>query len=216
MPRETKARSLSRSLPNRLGRRCLIGAMSVSLALAGSAGEDTETSADSPAKVVHFERSQNLAATNPLGCVDANTVTTQSTAADIASGVKACLEQGDYERLGPLLMVASAYARYDTLRVTDTTAHAALTTLFADRFADASETQVQQVLQAVDEFQNDPDRHQEVCKLLGALGPPEYRPDYMIAHGIEAFLEDSTKRPVREIDSDAGWRTALEFVNCEH
>ena len=193
--------------------RRLLAMMPVAaLALLGA--EAPETASDSPARVVHFEHSQNLAATNPLGCVDANEVAPQSTAADIASGAKACLEAEDYDRLLPLVMMASAYARYDTLRVTDETAHAALSALFADRFAEASDAQVERLMEAGDAFNADADRHGKVCAVLTSLGPPDYRPDYMIAHGMQAFLDDSDEPPVREIDREAAWRTALEFVNC--
>lgn len=40
------------------------------------------------------------------------------------------------------------------------------------------------------------------------------RPDYMIAHGLEALLGESSAPPVREIDTVSGWKKALAYVKC--
>ena len=36
----------------------------------------------------------------------------------------------------------------------------------------------------------------------------------MIAHGLQAFLNDSDEPAVREIETPEGWKKALSFVNC--
>ena len=50
-------------------------------------------------RIINWESPGNLAATNPLGCVTAETVSATDTAADIASGARACLDEGDYDRM---------------------------------------------------------------------------------------------------------------------
>ena len=103
---------------------------------------------------------------------------------------------------------------YDTLRVTDPSLRPALTALFADRFEGLSTAPRERAVAAVDVQRNDDRRVRALCAKLVALGPPEYQPTYMVAHGPGAVLGESEEPPVREIDQASGWKKALTFVNC--
>ena len=176
-----------------------------------------DSAQDSPGRprIINWENPESLAATNPLRCVAAETVSASDTAADIASGARACLAERDYDRMADLLLVSNAFAYYDTLRVTDPTAHGALGALFEDRFAYISRSQRRRVLRAVDELRRDEKRVGGLCATLAAVGPPRYRPTYMIAHGLMSFPGVRQGPPLREIDAVAGWRKALvEFIEC--
>ena len=168
-----------------------------------------------PPQIINWESPGNLAATNPLGCVAAETVSATDTAADIASGARACLDEREYERMADLLLLANAYATYDTLRVTDRTAHAAVIALVADRFVDVSRRERRRVLRAAEKLRGDEKRIGALCATMAAAGPPHYRPTYMIAHGLMSFPGAPKQSPLREIDTVAGWRKVLvEFVKC--
>ena len=163
---------------------------------------------------VHIESPGSLAATNPLGCVAAQTVSNTDTAADIASGARACLDTGDYEGMADLMLVANSFAYYDTLRVTDPSARAALTALFVDRFEDISTAQRDRVGTAINALVQNDSRVGALCAKLAALGPPEYRPTYMIAHGLATVVGEQREPPIREIDRASGWEEALTFARC--
>ncbi|MXY57740.1 MAG: hypothetical protein F4029_11150 [Gammaproteobacteria bacterium] len=167
-----------------------------------------------PANGVHIEVPGNLAATNALDCVAAETVSNSFTAADITSGARACLDMGNYDRMADLLLVANAFAYYDTLRVTDTSAHAALSALFAEQFADISSAQRDRAGTAIDALAGDDARVGALCANLADLEPPEYLPTYMLAHGLAHLIGDEKEPPLREIDRAAGWREALTFTKC--
>ncbi len=174
-------------------------------------------SEDSPGRprIINWESPGNLAATNPLGCVAAETVSASDTAADIASGARACLDEREHDRMAELLLLANAYATYDTLRVTDPTAHAAVIALVADRFLGVSRRERRRVLRAVEKLRGDDERIGALCASMAAAGPPHYRPTYMIAHGLMSFPGAPKQSPLREIDTVAGWRKVLvEFVKC--
>ena len=162
----------------------------------------------------HIEVPGNLAATNPLDCVAVEAVSNSHTAADIASGARSCFDEGDDDAMADLMLVASAFAYYDTLRVTDESAHAALTALFADRFADIPSTQRDRVATAIDALADDRDRVGALCAKLADLGPPEYWPTYMLAHGLGTLVGEEKEPAVRNIDRAAGWKQALSFTNC--
>ena len=100
------------------------------------------------------------------------------------------------------------------MRVTDESAHAALTALFADRFADISARQHDRVGTAIDGLAGDASRVVALCAKLRDLGPPEYWPTYMLAHGLGTLIGEQEEPQVREIDRSAGWKKALTFTKC--
>ena len=163
---------------------------------------------------VYVETPGNLAATNPLNCVGAETVSNTDTAADIASGARACVDTGDYDGMANLVLVANAFAYYDTLRVTDPSAHSALNALIAVRFEDISMAQRGRVGTAVEALVHDAPRVRALCAKLAALGPPDYRPTYMIAHGLGTVVGEQEGPPVRKIDRASGWQESLTYVKC--
>ncbi len=200
---------------SRTGRTHRVGLAVVSAMVLCAMVADSAQDRPGRPRIINWESPGNLAATNPLGCVASETVSATDTAADIASGVRACIKEGDYDRMADLVLVANAYAYYDTLRVTDPTAHAAVTALFADRFLGLSRSQRRRVLRAVEKLRGDEKRIGGLCATLAAVGPPRYRPTYMIAHGLMSFPGMPKESPLREIDTVAGWRKVLvEFVNC--
>ena len=202
---------------SRAGRNHGVGWVAVSaMVLCAMVADSAQDRPVRPQTIINWESPGNLAATNPLGCVDAETVIASDTAADIASGARACLDERDYDRMADLIVFASAYAFYDTLRVTDPSAHAAQGALFLDRFEDISRSQRRRLLRAVDRREGDEKRLGELCAMLVAVGPPRYRPTYMIAHGLLSFPGMPKEvTAVREIDRAEGWRkTLVEFVKC--
>ncbi len=165
-------------------------------------------------QVINFESQGNLQTTNPLDCVSALTVKPTSTAADITAGAKACAQQSKYDQAAELIMVASAYAYFDTLRVSDKTAHGALTALFSKEFGSMQETERNELFASIDALDGDEQRIREICDYLVSSTPPSYVPDYMIAHGMGAFT-DSIKEPlVRDFDASEGWTKSMVFVKC--
>ena len=137
--------------------------------------------------ITRHESPGNLAATDPLPCVAATSVKNTSSAADISAGAKECAAKQEYDRAAELIMVATAYAFYDTLRVADPSAHGALGALFAKDFGPMPEFQMSNVVASMDALDNDEKRKRELCSHLRSSSPPAYMPGYMIAHGMGAF-----------------------------
>ncbi len=198
----------------RTGRSHGIGWAVVSAMMVCAMAADSEEDGAGRQQITHWETAGNLAATDPLDCVAAEAVSATDTAADIASGARTCLDEGDYARMADLLLVANVYAYYDTLRVADQSAHAALGALFADRFGGISKSQADRYMDAFRALVADGKRLGGLCSMLSALGPPEYRPTYMIAHGLGSFPGMVEGSPLREIDTAAGWRKALGYAKC--
>ena len=164
--------------------------------------------------IVTFESPGNLKATDPLDCVSYETISNTHTAADIAAGMKKCLMEGEFDRAAELMRAADAFAYFDTLRVTDLSAHAALSALFVAQAEGTSLSDRQALLSAVESLTAETDRSGHLCEVLSALDPPDYYPTYMIAHGLAAFIPENDEPPLQEIDRANGWREALGYIDC--
>lgn len=165
-------------------------------------------------QVKHFESKGNLISTKPLTCVAATSVSSSSSAADITAGAKACASAGNYKQAAKLVMVASAYAFYDTKRVADKSAHGALNALFAKEFGPLPEKERNSLMANIDALAKDTKTKAEICSFLITSQPPTYMPNYMIAHGMGAFTGGSQEPLVKNFDSKLSWAKAMKFVKC--
>lgn len=68
-----------------------------------------------------------------------SSVSNKHTPADIYPGVAACLKAGDFEKAAQLYLTAGTFGRFDQLRVSDRTAHQAVTVLQRNSFADLTQ-----------------------------------------------------------------------------
>ncbi len=165
-------------------------------------------------QITNYESKGNLAATNPLACVSSTSVGPESTAADIAAGAKDCAKSSKYNEAAELIMVASAYAYFDTQRVADKNAHGALNALFAKEFGSLPEAERSELFSSIDALDSNDLRKSEICAYLSSAAPPTYYPDYMIAHGMGAF-SGSTKEPlITNFNPSDAWSKSMAFLKC--
>ncbi len=162
-------------------------------------------------QVTNYEQAGNLAATNPLACVSATSVGPKSSAADIAAGARKCADQSNYNQAAELIMVASAYAHFDTQRVVDNTSHGALTALFGKEFGSLPETEKHAVFSSIESLDKNPTRKGELCSFLISAQPPSYFPGYMIAHGMGVTGEPL----MQNFDADDAWARSMSFIKCD-
>ena len=162
------------------------------------------------AQVINYEQAGNLASTKPLACVSATSIGPQSSAADIAAGAKECADQSKYSQAAELIMVASAYAHFDTQRVADKTAHGALNALFGKEFGPLPDAEKRAVFSRIEALDKNPTRKGELCSFLVSATPPSYYPGYMIAHGMGASGEPL----IKDFDAGAAWSRSMAFINC--
>ena len=180
-----------------------------------STKEEAEPTGSEDTQITDYESAGNLEATAPLACIPATEVENTNSAADVAAGAKACADAGQYDQAAELIMVASAYAFYDTQRVADETAHGALSAVFTEQFGSLPEAERSQLFDNIDTLDSDAARKGEICEYLRASEPPTYMPTYMIAHGMGAFTGESQEPLVEDFDAAGSWEKALEFVNCD-
>lgn len=199
----------------------------VAAALAGCATPPTTThntglpqytvQTSSGEKITHYESAGNLQSNATLGCVRLSAVTGKHTPADIYPGVAACIKAGDFEKAAPLYLVAGVFGRFDKLRVSDRTAHQAVTVLQRNDFADLTQDQRESFFMNYlqPRLEKGSSSLAALCAAVDRVGPPDYFPNYMIQHGMGAYLGRSDGGLVQGFDPDKGWQDSLSgYLHC--
>jgi len=142
------------------------------------------------AEVINVETKGNLKSENPLACVD---ITTQDiskhTPADILIGSKKCIDKKDYSNAARLYKSAAFYGRFDIARVKDKTAHQGMRVLYLKFSQSLSKEQLLLLQPLLLKQSNTTNKvviadDKTICK---HLIKPNYYPNYLIMHGIQAI-----------------------------
>ncbi|RUS65047.1 hypothetical protein EGN72_01705 [Pseudorhodobacter sp. E13] len=184
----------------------LIGALALGLMEAASA----------QAQVTNHEMPGSLAPTTDPGCVSPAQAAVTLTPPDLSLGVLACAQAGDFDAAVELYVLMQLRARFDTLRVADTTAHQAEQVLAMQTFAALSPANQAQLQAAFERFGDTGGaRHTAFCAVVTAQGAPDYLPDYMIQHGITAFTGVTGDGLVPGFAVQAAWDGLLGgYLQC--
>jgi hypothetical protein len=163
--------------------------------------------------VSNYNAKGNLESPKPSGCVAVNQLSNQQNPVDIFTGLNTCMSDGNYSQAAELYFAGMSYGYFDTKRVSDKTAHQAISVLRMNVFG-AQQKEVMEKLQvALDRISSD---NSAICKSLTDLGAPSYKPTYMIQHGMGAFTGQSTKDGlVENFNSTTAWTDSLvTIVKC--
>jgi hypothetical protein len=166
------------------------------------------------AQVTSFETEGNLKPTHDLACIAMDEIRNVYTPADLMAAHVKCRDAGQFENAFVLLLVAGTYARFDTLRVSDQTAHDAFLVLEANSQPD--EKAGAGVKAAADPYLSPgSEKMRAFCTAIKRLGPPDYYPAYMVRHGMGAFFGAGGGLVVN-FDAKAGWKTSLDsWLHCD-
>ena len=141
----------------------------------------------------------NLAATKNIGCVPLSKLNNQYTPADLAQGLTQCIRTEKYEDATKLYALMWAYGKFDTYRVADKSAHQAINMLIYQIRSSLSRNEADieknnEFAKISHELRRPGSRFlPEMCREIKQLGPPDYFPDYMILHGMNAVLDTMRK-----------------------
>ena len=171
------------------------------------------------AQTTNIETPGNLQATRDLPCLAPAEMKAEYTPADLAPAIIKCARGGRPEDGLFLFATMIGFAAFDGQRVTDETAAQARSALSIQVgntlkngdpavFAEWSKTMN-------GAMQKGSPLTPEQCDLLARVGPPDYRPDYMIAHGIKAVTGSDEPALRDDFDAGATWKTVLtQFLRC--
>ncbi|WP_242521877.1 hypothetical protein [Motiliproteus sp. SC1-56] len=159
-------------------------------------------------KVVNYEAEGNLSRSKSIQCKPISQLSNKNNPVDIFTGIANCIENNNFQNAAELYYAGMSYGYYDTKRVSDTTAHQAISVLRMNIGGGMTEEQLQNLQHALDSL-----TPEKICPTLTRLGKPEYRPTYMIQHGLGAFTGQSTKDGlVGNFDPASAWLDSLSTI----
>lgn len=158
----------------------------------------------------------NLESTRDIGCVKSAELSNQDTPADLFKGLANCIDSGAHDNGVLMLALAGVYGRYDTLRVTDASAHQAIAVLKLTYVDSRDEAKKKAFFEYISKAFKDPSNLAKICAEVQRLGPPEYFPRYMIQHGLQAFTPNAAEDGLaKDFDAPAAWKKSLDsYLHC--
>ena len=135
----------------------------------------------------NYRAEGSLASTQTVGCIPLAAAKNTFTPADLYRGVAACIAQENYEFATGLFALAGIYGRFDAKRVADKSAGQARVVLIMNTFATVAQDKKTKFAEAFDQARMNPAVLGKLCGEVRKIGMPNYYPNYMILHGIEAF-----------------------------
>ena len=167
------------------------------------------------AQITNYEAPGNLKARTDLGCLKVEAIRNTHTAADLYQSNVACVKQDDLESAVYSSALAGVYARYDSMRVADASAHQAQTVLRMNVAYSLTEEERKRFMARLSAVAGDGSSLATLCSRIRVIGPPNYRPTYMIQHGMSAFIGGSGNGLVANFDSAAAWEKSLDtYLHC--
>ncbi|HAU06500.1 MAG TPA: hypothetical protein DCS49_01755 [Gammaproteobacteria bacterium] len=162
--------------------------------------------------VTNYEAAGNLESPKPAGCISVAELSNTQNPVDIFTRLNACLTDNNYSNAAELYFAGMSYGLFDTKRVSDKTAHQAISVLRMNLFGAHSQDNIDKLQTALTQLSSD---NTAICQSLTKLGAPSYKPTYMIQHGMGAFTGQSTKDGlVENFDSVVAWQEALSVAKC--
>lgn len=155
----------------------------------------------------------NDALPRDFGCLPQAELTRDMHPSELARIVRACAQDKRYEDAIQVYYSYSSYGLFDQQRVRDESAHVVLNELSQWMFSFFDRETMAGLRAAIDKMR-DPAHpfFLQTCAAIHALGPPEYRPGYMIRYGmIPRKSDDDWQHDV--FDAQAAWRKAVVEIN---
>ena len=155
------------------------------------------------AQITNYETAGNLQVTHEIGCVSLGEITNRHTPADIFPGFAQCARDGEYEKALKLYFIGLSYGQFDTQRVSDETAHQAISVLLMSTAGYLEENTLNELQKIKTELLENDSKMKEICAEIKKIGLPKYHPGYMISHGMGAFTGSSSNNNGLNDDFDA-------------
>lgn len=156
----------------------------------------------------------NDALPREFGCLNQAEITNDMHPSELARSVRACVQDQRYDDAVQVYYTYSSYGLYDQQRVRDESAHVVLGELSQWMFSFFDRTTMTALRASIDKLRDT--EHPfflATCATLKTLGPPMYRPGYMIRYGMMPRKSDDDWQH-DDFDPDAAWRKAVVEINA--
>lgn len=167
------------------------------------------------AQITHIFAEGNLQSRNDLGCIKVEVLQNIYTAADLYRSNAECVKLDDLDSAVYSSALAGVYARYDSMRVSDQSAHQAQDVLSLNLAEALTEDERTAFMAKMSAVAGDSVSLATLCRRIRAVGPPNYHPTYMIQHGMGAFTGAGGNGLVSDFDGAVAWEEVLDtYLHC--
>ncbi|MEL7227100.1 MAG: hypothetical protein AAGL17_20275 [Cyanobacteria bacterium J06576_12] len=197
-------------------------ALGVGPALAESQDGESAGTSQQEGKVIRLQTAGNLAPSHDLPCITPDQLSAEYTPPDLMISAYRCASVGRLTDAVFLRAAMIVFGVYDSKRITDRTAAQGIRVLDIElgnalsRTAPGRLEQYQKELENI--LQNTGSLAGGACSTIVEVGPPDYHPAYLIAHGIGAPRDaDGNRGPdlVSDFDPEATWiELADQLLGC--
>lgn len=150
-------------------------------------------------------------------CQTMKQIAPSQTPVELTKSMLTCVQNDRYADAVDLFNMAGVFAKFDTLRVPDKTAHQAYTVLKMSAGQALSEEQLEKFDAQTKKSLDSEGYHEKLCATAKKVGKPSYTPTYMINHGMAAFT-GHTSPPLdgsAGFDEDHAWNNVLDtYLKC--
>lgn len=148
-------------------------------------------------------------------CQSITSIENTQTPIDLTVSMVTCVREQRYDDAVDLFNVAGVFAKFDTLRVPDKTAHQAYSVLKMQAAQALSENEAQTFDAHLKNTLSKDGYHPTLCQAVKKIGAPTYKPTYMTNHGMAAFTGKSDIEPGTPFDEKRAWGDVLEtYLKC--
>ncbi|MEM9580875.1 MAG: hypothetical protein AAF891_09330 [Pseudomonadota bacterium] len=148
-----------------------------------------------------------------FGCLAQSQLRNDMHPSELARIVRHCTEAGRFDDAVQVYYTYSSYGLFDQQRVRDESAHVVLGELSQWMFAFLDRPMMNGLRGSIDQMR-DPgsELFRDTCRKLAVLGPPDYRPAYMIRYGMMPRKNDDDWQH-EVFDARAAWAKATQEIN---
>ncbi len=166
--------------------------------------------------ITNYETPGNLVAKHPLACASVDKLKDTDTPPDLYAGLVDCAKHARYGDAVYFFALAGAYSYFDAERVVDETARDAHSVLTRNAMEQLDQPTKDAVFAELKATLGDPAKLPAACTAIERIGPPNYFPQYMVQHGMDA-VNDKVKGNglITDFDAKTAWDKALDnYLHC--
>ena len=168
-----------------------------------------------PGQITNYSTPGNLHSDHALGCIPSGEMKNIYTPADLYPAIAKCLSADKYRDAVLVYALAAAYRRFDAMRVADRTAQQAVFALQEKYLGPLPDAKNERMRGEIKSEFGDTRQMGLLCARIREIGPPNYHPDYMIQHGMSAFMGVRGNGLVTNFNAKDGWEKTLEtYLHC--
>lgn len=175
-----------------------------------------KSTASSQPRIINYKVLGSLESNNDLNCIDIQTLSNKYTPPDLYKALAKCINEEKYDYATDIFSLAGAYGIFDISRVQDRTAHQAIAVIRMNTLWSLDSDKVKRFQDYSKMIYGDRNKLNNICAEIQKIGMPDYYPEYMILHGLNAIIKNNNQQEiVNNFNPKLVWNKILvDYLHC--